>query len=349
MQSGTTAKQTEPGEKAAYPLVSLVVLNYNGEEIIEECIASLQKTTYPNYEIIVVDNASTDGSWRILSALPGIALFKTEKNLGYAGGNNFGIARAKGKYFATVNNDIIVDPGWLNDPVSCLESDDSIGIVSCRQMDYWHREIVDTLFATVPAHFTPYHVGTQEPYAGLPDFHHRGLVLIANGASAIYRRKCIDDIGIFDTVYFAYHEESDLCLRGFLNGWKCLYVPSAVVYHRHGHSFNKLKGMSFYLAERNRYWFIYKFVPLTTILKNFYYLLKWEYGAIKCCLLRKQRFRDLVLARKDGLLGLKPFASERKRLVGKFKEREKEFALFQKHPLLDYPTASKKSRSVIVP
>jgi GT2 family glycosyltransferase len=342
MQAGETVKRSKPGESAPVPLVSLVVLNYNGEEIIEECIASLQKTTYPNYEIIVVDNASTDGSWRILSALPRITAFKTEKNLGYAGGNNFGIAKVKGKYFATFNNDSIVEPDWLNDPVSYLESDDSLGIVSCRQMDYWHRELVDALFATVPANLAPRHIGAGLPYAGLADFHHTGLVLIANGASAIYRKACIDDIGTFDAAYFAYHEESDLCLRGFLFGWKCLYVPSAVVYHRHGHSFNKRGGMSFYLSERNRYWFMFKFFPLTMILKNFLHLLKWELWAVKCCLLRKQRFRDLVSARKDGLCGLQQFASERKRLVGKFKEREKEFALYQQHPLLEYTPAPER-------
>lgn len=342
MRAEDTVKRSEPGKRASYPLVSLVVLNYNGEEIIEECIASLQKTIYPNYEIIVVDNASTDASWRILSALSGITLYKTKQNLGYAGGNNFGIVKAKGKYFATVNNDIIVDPGWLNDPVFSFEADDEIGIVSCRQMDYWHRELVDTLFGTVPPNFAPYHVGALESYDSLIKYHHGGLVLIANGASAIYRRKCIDDIGIFDAAYFAYHEESDLCLRGFLNGWKCLYVPSAVVYHRHGYSFNKQKGMSFYLSERNRYWFTYKFFPVTTILKHSLDLLKREAWAVKCCLLRKQRFRDLAAARKDGIFGLKPFASERNRLVGKFREREKEFALFQKHPLLEYTPASKR-------
>jgi hypothetical protein len=337
MQTKATVNRSDSGKSVSSPLVSLIVLNYNGEDIIEECIASLQKTTYPNYEIIVVDNASTDGSWRIISALPGIAAFKTDKNLGYAGGNNFGIARAKGKYFATVNSDIVVEPGWLDDPVLYLEADDAIGIVSCRQMDYWHRDIVDTLFATIPANLAPRHIGAGRPCAGISDFQHAGLVLIANGASAIYRKACIDDIGAFDTAYFAYHEESDLCLRGFLFGWKCLFVPSAVVYHRHGHSFNKRRGMSFYLSERNRYWFMYKFFPLTMILENLFPLLKWELWAVKCCCLRKQRFRDLISARKDGVCGLQQFASERKKLAGKFRARENEFALYQRHFLLDYP------------
>jgi len=324
-----------------YPLVSLVVLNYNGEDIIEECVASLQKTVYPNYEIIVVDNASADNSCRILSTLSGISLVKSEKNLGYAGGNNLGFEKAKGAYLATINNDIIVEPQWLNAPVAAFESDKEIGIVSCRQMDFWHREIVDALFGIIPPNFAPFHAGTSRLYSGLAPYHHCGLVLLANGASAIYRKKCLDEIGTFDERYFAYHEESDLCLRAFLDGWKCLYLPSAVVYHRHGHTFNKQDGLSFYLSERNRYWFMYKFFPVRVIFKNILPLIKREMWALLQCCAGRQRFRDYLASRMKALSGILQFGAERKRLTAKFKVREREFALFHKHPFQEYDPPSK--------
>lgn len=250
------------------PLVTIVILNWNGESLLQECFDSLFKLEYPNIEILLVDNGSTDRSLELAKRFPQIIICKNTTNLGYAAGNNAGFKIANGKYVATLNNDVIVDPKWLNDPIATLEKSKDIGIISCRQMNYYKPEFIDSLFGhpSKSILFSP--VGRDKKFSENPSFNTAKFVFAANGGSAIYRHELIKSLNGFDEIYFAYHEESDLCMRAFYKGWKCLYLPSSVVYHKISASFNRRKGLAFYFTERNRALFLIKLIPSKIIFSH---------------------------------------------------------------------------------
>lgn len=255
------------------PLVTLLILNWNGEEVLGECIESLLKTQYSPVEILVVDNASSDKSIEIINSYPEVRLFRNPVNVGYAAGNNIGFKMARGKYIVTLNNDIAVEPDWLNDPIRCLEEDKSIGVVSCRQMNYFRRQMIDGLYQIPTRYLIFLNYGADHEYDSSDPLHSKpGFVIGANGASAVYRKKMLEEIGYFDESYFAYHEDCDLSYRAFLGKWNCLYVPTAVVYHMRSFSFKgKARSYSTFF-EKNRYRFILKNFSMPSIIAHLPFL-----------------------------------------------------------------------------
>jgi len=247
------------------PLVTLLVLNWNGEAVIKECIDSLMLTNYSPFELLVVDNASNDGSLDILMEYKEkIRIIKNDYNYGYAKGNNIGIKAAKGKYIATLNNDIIVEKTWLDEVIDFFENHTDVGIISCRQMNYYQKDVIDSFFSYISLGLTFEQYGHNQIYR----YHPRCYVSGANGASAIYRKELLDQLNGFKEIYFAYNEESDLCIRSIYKGWKCIFIPSAIVYHKGGYSFYKNRNKRYFLIERNRYLFILQNYSLRIILKN---------------------------------------------------------------------------------
>lgn len=305
------------------PLVTLIVLNWNGKTLLEECLQSLKKTEYDNLEIIVVDNGSTDGSIEMVGKLPGVQLIANKTNLGYTGGNNAGFKAAKGKYVITVNNNIIVDPAWLKDPIKYLENDDTIGVISSRQMNYFNKNTIDHLYSYPTRILLPGRMGHGEQYQVKPLFSSAGYAFGASGASAMYRKKMLDEIGGLEESFFIYQEECDLQMRVFLNGWKCLYVPSSVVYHKESVTMNKHKSMFYYLHERNRIWYIYRNYPLGIILKNLPVILFRELRTmLNIVVLRRMPFIYLK-ARVNGFSGMFKFSQMRKKNIALFTEKKK--------------------------
>jgi GT2 family glycosyltransferase len=294
-----------------YPKVSIVVLNWNGQLYLENCLNSLLQTTYPDLEIIVVDNASTDGSEKIVSKFKSVKLVQSTKNLGYAGGNNIGFTHATGKYVVALNNDMLVEPDWLTDPIQYMESDSKIGICGCRQMRF-DKTTVDGLFQILKKDLRSLAVKAGEPYDHECASYKAGYVIGVNGGSAIYRKNLLDDLKGFDEHFFGYYEDIDICMRAFIRGWKILYVPSAVVYHIGSASFKKNPRNSVYLLERNRFWFIYKNFSISIILKHLFFIILYEIRNFRGSLFG---FKDPGLyfkARIDAFKGFKNLSSERK-------------------------------------
>jgi GT2 family glycosyltransferase len=309
------------------PLVTLLVLNWNGVSLIKECLDSLKNTDYDNFEILVIDNASTDQSLEILAKIDGIQVVKNSRNIGFAAGNNIGFKLARGDYIVTLNNDVVVEPSWLKDPIETLEGDSTVGIISCRQMDFYQRSTIDVLFY-VPTHFLLMdRMGRGEKYGAKPLHSRKGLVLGASGAAAIYRKKMIEEIGAFEESFFAYHEESDLYLRAFLAGWKCVYIPTSVVYHKGSSTFKTVKNTFYYYHERNRIWFIYRFFPLDYIMRNILHIL---YREARTAINLAAQGRSLVYfkARVDGVMGMVQFSDVRAKNIDAFTRKKNEYLRF---------------------
>jgi len=310
---------------AEKPLVSIIILNYNGAALLQECITSVEKTRYAPVEIMVVDNASTDDSIILLEKFPGVKISGNKRNYGYAEGNNIGIAQSRGKYFVTLNNDVTVEPDWLDKPLAHLEGNERIGAVSCRQMSYADHEIIDGLFHYFKPDLTMLPFGEQRKMGEDPRFSMTGRVFSANGGSAVIRRKMFDEVGGFDARFFAYLDEVDLCMRAFLYDWWVVYAPEAVVYHKGSVSFKKTGIRKYYFRERNRFWFLYKYYPVSYLLKHVIPLLIMELRVIRvmCVVMLKPQW--YFKARLEAITGFRKYKAVRVENLKRMRERWKKF------------------------
>jgi GT2 family glycosyltransferase len=238
---------------ATYPLVSIVTVNFNGSEDTLELIESLTKISYPNIEIIVVDNHSeNDNPYLIKERFPSIVLYVSNVNMGFAGGNNLGIMRARGEYVLLLNNDTIVDKGFLEPLVSKMQSDPTIGCVSSKLRFYYDRSVIQFAGYTQIDHRTmrsfaigyrekdngQYNVDKQTPYA--------------HGAAMMVSMKVIREIGIMSYIFFLYYEEADWSYRIKNAGYTIWYVHNSLVYHKESISVGKLSESKVYYQNRNR-------------------------------------------------------------------------------------------------
>lgn len=314
------------------PLISIIILNWNGKEHIEECLSSVLASKHANLEIIVVDNASTDCSGNCIRKIKKVSLIENSCNVGYAAGNNIGFGAAKGKYIVTLNNDTAVEPEWLDKPLEELEENDTIGVISCRQMDYFNRNIINGLYHYPDKSLLFRAYGNGDPINR--EHLNTGFVISANGASSIFRKEMLDKIGGFDERFFAYHEDCDIGMRAFLAGWKCLYVPDAVIYHKEGSSFKKRSKTFNYYFERNRLWFLYKYFPLSFLLQHLAQIAIWEMRVSRIKIFKEHIGRQYIRAKADSLKGLSMFKSERHKNISLFKSKQIEFEKFIRNKII---------------
>lgn len=210
------------------PLVSIIIVNWNGEAYIRECLNSLFNQSYRNYEIIVVDNGSSDDSPQILKDyVPQIKLILGDKNLGFAGGNNVGIKEASGQFVVLFNNDAIADKDWLSNLVSGLLETPEADIASGPIYYYEPKDIIWCAGARL------------DMVTGLawhPDQYEMEFELCQDidyfpGCALLIKREVFDKIGLLDERFFLYGEDPDFCLRAKGAGFKLKLVPHAKVWH----------------------------------------------------------------------------------------------------------------------
>ncbi len=212
------------------PLVSILIVNWNGKKHLKEVLSSIKKNTYRNYEVIIVDQGSDDGSVSyIKKGHPYVKLVETKENLGFAGGNNVGVKYARGKYILFLNNDTKLEPDLLTYLVRAI-AEKGVGVVQPKILFYDGAEIQSTGSFLTKSGFL-FHRGYGAPRDSYnePDY-----IFSANGSSMLVRRALIERIGLFDEDFFAYFEESDFCWRAWNAGYKVKYEPRAVVYHKGG-------------------------------------------------------------------------------------------------------------------
>jgi len=243
------------------PQISVVVLNWNGADCIEACLQSLEAQTYRDFEVIVVDNASTDGSRERLHAAwaERVRLLLLDVNTGYCGGNNRGIAEARGALIVLLNNDTVAHPGWLAALAAAAERHPNAGMFASRIYSSEQRNRFDSVGLLVYPDGVCRSRGWLEVDTGQYDQEEE--VLGPNGAAAAYRRSMLVDAGPFDEAYFAYLEDLDLAMRGWIMGYHCIYVPDAIVYHLKSNSSGHHSKLKAYYVERNRLWNLVKLFP----------------------------------------------------------------------------------------
>ncbi|VVB88177.1 Glycosyltransferase AglI [uncultured archaeon] len=246
-------------ENRNLPPASIVILNYNGKELLRDCFSSLQNLDYPEelIEIILVDNGSSDGSIEYIEQyFPGIKIIKKTENLGFAKGCNIGATFSKSSYIVFLNNDMRVDENWLKELILPLMEDKSIGITSSKILN-WDGSKIDYAGAVLSFNGHGYKRGeNQEPDKyNTPEY-----CLIPSGGSMAISKKLFLKLGGFDEDYFAYFEDIDLGWRSWIFGYSVLFVPGSIVYHKKSQTQTKAKIKHVYLLEKN---------ALCTILKNY--------------------------------------------------------------------------------
>lgn len=226
-----------------YPKVAIIILNWNGKNDTLNCLKSLANLNYPNYDVIVVDNGSTDGSQEAIKKMfPWVKLIENKQNLGFAKGNNIGIRYAlkdrNVKYIFVLNNDTKVEPNCLTELVKVAESDDRIGIVQPKVLRMDNPKIIDTT-----GHVFKFGFGwiVDRGFGKIDRGQYDDKLDIVGGCACacLYRRKMLEDIGLFDESLDTYYEDAELSWRAYKKGWKAKYVPSAIVYHKRGGTVKK--------------------------------------------------------------------------------------------------------------
>ncbi len=325
------------------PLISTVILNWNGKEYLYPCIQSVKRQTYPNIEIILVDNASADDSVEyIKNLLPDLRLIINQQNIGYGGGNNRGIREAEGRYIFVLNSDTEIDEKCVEFLWRGMEGDQKIGVTTPKILLYDRRDTIDAAGLTVYPDGLSIGRGRLEPQG---KYNQSEEVFFGSGCASLYRKEMLEEIGLFDTDFFAYAEDTDLGWRARLAGWKAYYVPGAVVYHHHSKKFGAYSSMKAFLVERNRIWVAWKNFPLPILyLWPFYTLWRYFYQGIGTLIRRgaSGRFGQesssfllifiLMKAYLSGLKGLPSVLRKRKKVQNKKRISNKEcYRLFKKY------------------
>lgn len=267
--------------------VSVIIVNWNGKDYIIKCIESLMDLDYEDYEIIVVDNGSSDGSQETLrKKFPSVRLIENENNLGFAEGNNIGIKKAcedpAVKYIVVLNNDTVVLATWLRELVTVAELNDEIGSCQSKMLRYCDRNIIDSTGIKLFPSGAVADRGSGEADNG--QYEKIEEVFGSCAGAALYRRKMLDEIGLFPCEYFASYEDVDLAWRARYGGWKCVYVPTAIVYHvRFATQSRLLEENQAYYAQkiRNQLFYQIKYLPSIYLLKNSGRLAKLYFRYIK--------------------------------------------------------------------
>ena len=240
------------------PRASVIIPNWNGLRYLRPCLASLQAQTWPSFEVIVVDNASTDGSVNaVRREFPGVRVLALSRNGGYSGGCNAGIGAARGDVVVFLNNDIEAEPTWLEALVGTLDRHPDAGSAASRMMLYDQPTHIHSAGDTYGVDGLPNSRGVWQLYG--PPYNQEEYVFGGCGGALAYRKHVLDDIGLFDERFFMYCEDVDLNWRAQLAGYRCIYTPDAVV--RHHLSATGGGTLASYYVGRNTLWVIARNYP----------------------------------------------------------------------------------------
>jgi GT2 family glycosyltransferase len=216
--------------RAVSPRVTVVIPNWNGERFLEICLGSLRTQTFRDFKPLLVDNGSSDGSVAFVEEnFPEVRVVRLPENLGFSAAVNAGIKASKADLVALLNNDTEVDPGWLEALVRAADDHPEAGFFASKLVDFNDRRLLDGAGDAVRRSGLPYRLGHGEIDRG--QFEREAFVFSACAAAALYRRSVFEEIGLFDEDFFSNCEDGDLSFRAQLAGYRCLYIPDAVVYH----------------------------------------------------------------------------------------------------------------------
>jgi GT2 family glycosyltransferase len=254
------------------PVVSAIVVNYNGRGYVEAAVESLLRQDLAALEVLVVDNGSSDASDAALEQRFGtrIRLLRAGRNLGFGAGNNLGIRASRAPHVVLLNSDAVAAPGFARELVAAAEADPRVGMVAAKVLDGEGGRI-DTVGHLLYPDGLNRGRGRLEPDRGQYDGCREAL--FPSGAAALYRRAMLDEVGLFDEAFFLYGDDAELGLRGRLAGWGCAFAPRAVAYHRYSRTAGAYSSLKAFHVERNRVLILLELFPPALILLSPFFTL----------------------------------------------------------------------------
>ncbi|MGB7541517.1 MAG: glycosyltransferase family 2 protein [Burkholderiales bacterium] len=297
------------------PRAAVIIVNFNSGALLARCLTALAAQTFRDFRTIVVDNASTDGSAHVLeSRFPGTMVLRSEKNLGFAAGNNLGLATATGcKWIALLNPDAFPAPDWLEKFIGTAEAQPRFSFFGCRMRRADAPGLLDgtgDVYHVSGASWRRDHGVSAERGTIAP-----GEIFGPCAAAALYSLDALKDVGGFDERYFCYHEDVDLAFRLRLRGHRCRYVPEAVVDHVGSAIAGRRSDFATYHGHRNLVWTYVKDMPAPLFWLYLPLHLLANLAAIAVCAARGQ-FGVILRAKRDALRALPAMLAERRRIQG---------------------------------
>jgi GT2 family glycosyltransferase len=250
-------------------LISVVIVNWNRKELLRACLESVGRQAGVEFETIVVDNSSCDGSAEMAEKEFGARVIRNAENRGFCAANNQGIAAARGEFVALLNNDAEAEAGWLAGLHRAATRAADVGMAASKVLVWEEPHRIDKVGHLIYPDGQNRGRGSGAKDTG--QFDREEEVLWPDGCAAMYRKKMLDEIGGFDEDFFAYGDDAELGLRARIAGWKCIYAPEAVVRHHRGSTLGKDSAWRLELIERNRILLAVKLFPWSLLWLNPYY------------------------------------------------------------------------------
>ena len=291
--------------------ISVIVVNWNGRNYLEDCLGSLSCQTYPDRETILVDNGSTDSSAGFArEKFPDVKIVELKENRGFTGGNLAGLEAAQGGFIALDNNDARADEKWLETLVQPMLQDSTVGICASKLI-FAGQEKINSAGDGMTTAAVGFNRGLGEDRAL---FNELEFVFGGCAAAVLYRRKMLDEIGFLDDDFFLYDEDTDLNFRARLAGWKCVYVPGAVMHHVSNATAVRLSATHVYYHTRNLEFVWLKNMPLGVMIRFAHHKIIQEIGAFCYLCLRHGKWRPYFRAKRDALRMLPSMWKKRKEI-----------------------------------
>ena len=294
------------------PLVSVVIVNWNGWDTLPRCLEALASQSFEDFEVILVDNASSDGSAdEAEMRWPHMRVIRLEENLGFAAANNLGARKACGRWLALLNNDAFPEPDWLEELIHASQSNSNFNLFASKIIQSKNPAKIDGTGDIYHVSGLAWHRDYNQPLALAHN--EADEVFSPCAAAAFYKREIFLEVGGFDEDFISHHEDVDLGFRLRLLGHRCLYVPQAIVEHIGSASYGVESDPTVYQVHRNLVWTFVKYLPGILLLRylpahilaNMIFLVYYS--------LRGQG-RVIMRAKLDAILGL-PRTLRKRRLA----------------------------------
>ena len=308
-------------------------MNWNGEHFLPGCLEGLRQQRYRAFDTVVVDNGSQDGSVAFIKArYPEVKMMALPVNRGFAAANNLAIKTVETKYIALLNNDAIPDPLWLEALVAAMDQYPEAGFLASKMVFEQDRHRIDRAGDGYTMAGAALMRGRGE---SIDRFDKAEWVFGACAGAALYRTAMLRDTGLFDEDFFLLYEDVDLSFRAQLKGYKCLYVPMAIVCHAGSGSIIHDSPLSVYYGHRNLEWVYIKNMPSRLIYRTILQHIIYNIAAFSYFLL-SGRGKDFLKAKKDALKGLRQALKKRQQIQsGKTVDDSYIWSLFDRPRLMD--------------
>lgn len=328
------------GKEVNHFKTTIIILNYNGRYFLKECLDSVFKQSYKDYQVIFVDNGSSDGSFEFVKdryaemiISKSLRIMVNDKNYGFSKGNNIGIKEAlkdkEVKYIVTLNNDTVLDSNFLIELVECAKRHKKAGSVMPKMIWSRNPKLIDSAGITYSKNTLPFARGKFEP---IEKYDKEEEIFGCCAGACLYKREALKaaapDDEFFDEDFFGYCEDIDLAFRLRWADWESYFCPDAIVYHYGGRTGGMTSNPTIYHSLRNNTWVMFKNLPKGFILKNLHWIIISEIA---------QPFFNLIVRRKkiaikakiDAYKNLYKMLRKKRKIkrIANFKEIEKFFTM----------------------